>query len=125
MHPGGPGHGAPVQQPLCAQGLGRSQLPGQRSETGEGVGPGAQQGRVQQVGGIAGGWRGAEGRHSWAGGGAQSKAGGPGGGGPRPLPPSPKPAEAPQPVDLSSLTLRFSLVIKNYTSLKRITSQTL
>lgn len=54
MHPGGPGHGAPVQQPLCAQGPGRSELPGQRPETGEGVGPGAQQGRVQQVEGR--GW---------------------------------------------------------------------
>lgn len=49
MHPGGPGHGALVQQSFCAQGPGRSELPGQRPETGEGVGPGAQQGRVQQV----------------------------------------------------------------------------
>lgn len=60
VHPGGPGHGASVQQPLCAQGPGRSQLPGQRPETGEGVGPGAQQGRVQQVKGH--GWGGARGR---------------------------------------------------------------
>lgn len=54
MYPSGPGNGAPVQQPLCAQGPGHSKLPGQRSETGEGVGPGAQQGCVQQVGGTGG-----------------------------------------------------------------------
>ena len=60
VHPGGPGHGAPVQQPLCAQRPSCSQLPGQRSETGEGVGPGAQQGRVQQVGGVGGMARGGE-----------------------------------------------------------------
>lgn len=56
VHPGGPGHGAPVQQPLCAQGPGCSELPGQRPETGEGVCPGAQQGRIQQVE-----------RHGWVG----------------------------------------------------------
>lgn len=54
MHSGCPGNGAPVQQPLCAQGPGHSQLPGQRPKTGEGVGPGAQQRRVQQVEGY--GW---------------------------------------------------------------------
>lgn len=59
VHPGSPGHGAFIQQPLCAQGPGCSQLPGQRSETGEGVGSGAQQGRVQQVEGH--GWDGARG----------------------------------------------------------------
>uniref|UniRef100_A0A6I8ND46 Protein tyrosine kinase 7 (inactive) n=1 Tax=Ornithorhynchus anatinus TaxID=9258 RepID=A0A6I8ND46_ORNAN len=49
LHPGGLGHGAPLQQPLCAQRPGSPQLPGQRPATGEGVGPGAQQGRLQQV----------------------------------------------------------------------------
>lgn len=52
VHPGSTGHGAPVQQSLCAQGLGCSKLPGQCSEAGEGVGPGAQQGCVQQVRGL-------------------------------------------------------------------------
>ena len=124
VHPGGPGHGAPVQQPLRAQRPSRPQLPGQRPETGEDFGPGAQQGRVQQVGGMGGvprgrgqtqlgRWRGlVQSWRAW-------------GRGPRPLPPSPKGAQAPQPVDLSSLTLRFSLMIKNYKSLKRRTSQTL
>lgn len=60
MHSGGPGHGASVQQPLCAQGPGHSQLPGQRAETGEGVGPRAQQGCIQQVEGHR--WGGARGR---------------------------------------------------------------
>lgn len=83
VHPGGPGHGASVQQPLCAQGPGRSQLPGQRPETGEGVGPGAQQGCVQQVEGHGGAGQGAEDRCSLGGVGRAScllnaKLGGPG-----------------------------------------------
>ena len=68
VHPGGPGHGAPVQQPLCAQGPGCSQLPGQRPETGEGVGSGAQQGRVQQVGHGRGGVGWGEGQRADVGG---------------------------------------------------------
>lgn len=54
MCPGGLGYGAPVQQPVCAQGLSCSQLSGQRPEAGEGVSTGPQQGRIQQVGGLGG-----------------------------------------------------------------------
>lgn len=82
MRSGGPGNGAPVQQPLCAQGPGHSQLPGQCPETGEGVGPGAQQGCVQQVEGHGWGWERGRGQMQFVGCGkglvsTWSEAGGP------------------------------------------------
>lgn len=54
MYPGGPGHGALVQQPFRAQGLSRSKLPDQCPEAGEGVSTGPQQGCIQQVEGLRG-----------------------------------------------------------------------